>query len=287
MSRNKILLLEMESFFALGLAPLLVEVRLPVKAMVNPKSPVPKNFPGKAEFVSIDWRTFKFSTDFFADISAVVYFSGEAIWDLAEEKKFIETLVAAGVSQVVRLEEAHAKNMHAGQIVPSNAEQFLSKQKITSSCVRTQITMQSLLSVAEHVRKQDILYSASGGKCISFIEAGDIAKGVVKILLEVFPKNNYLFTGPLALSPFDVAEALSEVLGRPILSKNIPAQQVLTDLSQSKVPAKVAENIRANIEYITSGAADICTDDLEILGVKRRTINAFLRAAKAFFVAPA
>jgi uncharacterized protein YbjT (DUF2867 family) len=132
--------------------------------------------------------------------------------------------------------------------------------------LRPQSFMQNTLATARTVASEGRIYQPFKDGKLGMIDARDIGEVAAKVLTEEGHEGKvYTLTGPTAISFYDVAEALSEVLGKEVIYINIPlekAKEAMLNMGLSEWRADVL------IEYAkahSEGYSDWTTDDVEQL----------------------
>lgn len=132
----------------------------------------------------------------------------------------IDAAVKAGVGHFVLLSLQGAEK---NNFVPHHTlEQYLTKQKAAWTFLRPSFFMQNLSTThREEIRQKSEIFVPAGNGRTNFIDAGDIALAAVKTLTEPGHENKaYEITGSESLTYLEIADILSETLGRKITYKN-------------------------------------------------------------------
>ena len=122
----------------------------------------------------------------------------------------------AGVQHVVFLSLLGAEQ---NPLVPHRwIEWYLQSLEMDWTFLRPSFFMQNLSTThREEIRDRNEIFVPAGEGATSFIDARDIAAVAVRALTEAGHENAaYALTGPEALTYAEVADVLSDVLGRPI-----------------------------------------------------------------------
>ena len=130
--------------------------------------------------------------------------------------------------------------------------------------LRPQSFMQNTLMSAPTVSSEGRIYQPFKDGKLGMIDARDIGEVAAKVLAEEGHEGKvYTLTGPAAISLYDVAETLSEVLGKEVSYVDIPldnAKQAMLNMGLSEWRADVLmEYAKAHGE----GYSDWTTDDVE------------------------
>jgi uncharacterized protein YbjT (DUF2867 family) len=132
--------------------------------------------------------------------------------------------------------------------------------------------MQNTLATARTVASEGKIYQPFKDGKLGMIDARDIGEVAAKVLTEEGHEGKvYTLTGPAAISFYEVAEALSEVLGKEVRYVNIPledAKRAMLNIGLSEWRADVL------IEYAkahSEGYSNFTTEDVEQLTGHRAT----------------
>jgi uncharacterized protein YbjT (DUF2867 family) len=145
-------------------------------------------------------------------------------------------------------------------------EDELRSSVLPYTLLRPTTFMQNTLATARTVASEGRIYQPFKNGKLGMIDAWDIGEVAAKVLTEEGHESEvYTLTGPAAISFYDVAEALSEVLGKEVSYINIPlgkAKEAMLNMGLSEWRADVL------IEYAkahSEGYSDFTTNDVEQL----------------------
>ena len=132
--------------------------------------------------------------------------------------------------------------------------------------------MQNTLVTARTVASEGRIYQPFKDGKLGMIDARDIGEVAAKVLTEEGHEGKvYTLTGPAAISFYEVAEALSEILGKEVRYVNIPledAKRAMLNMGLSEWRAEVlVEYAKAHSE----GYSNFTTEDVEQLTGHRAT----------------
>jgi uncharacterized protein YbjT (DUF2867 family) len=145
-------------------------------------------------------------------------------------------------------------------------EEELISSGLPYTFLRPTTFMQNTLMAARRVASEGRIYQPFKDGRLGIIDARDIGEVAAKVLTEDGHEGTtYTLTGPAAISFYDVAEILSEVLGKEVSYINIPlekAKEAMLGMGLSEWRADVLiEYARAHSE----GYSDFTTEDFEQL----------------------
>jgi len=131
----------------------------------------------------------------------------------------IDGAARAGVEHVVKLSALGASDHSKLPIGRAHyeAELALMASGMRWTILRPHVFMQNLLAQAPGIVYEGRIVGASGDGKIPFIDTRDIAASAAVALTRAgHDGQKYILTGPEALSYYDVARILSDVIGRPV-----------------------------------------------------------------------
>jgi len=170
--------------------------------------------------------------------------------------------------RIVRLSVHQASHEAPSRNTRQHAEieDELASSGLPYTFLRPQSFMQNTLMAARTVASEGRIYQPFKDGKLGMIDARDIGEVAAKVLTEEGHEGKtYTLTGPAAISFHDVAQALSEVLGKEVSYINIPlekAKEAMINMSISEWRADVL------IEYAkahSEGYSNFTTEDVEQL----------------------
>jgi uncharacterized protein YbjT (DUF2867 family) len=132
--------------------------------------------------------------------------------------------------------------------------------------LRPQSYMQNTLMAAPTVASQGRIYQPMKSGRLGMIDARDVGEVAAKVLTEDGHEGKvYTLTGPAAISFYDVAEALSGVLGREVSYVNISLERAKEVMLGRGIPEWVADALNEYAKAHSEGYSDWTTYDFERL----------------------
>jgi uncharacterized protein YbjT (DUF2867 family) len=169
-------------------------------------------------------------------------------------------IVRLSVHQAFHQAPARNSRQHA------EIEDELASSGLPYTLLRPTTFMQNTLMAARTVASEGRIYQPFKDGRLGMIDARDIGEVAAKVLAEEGHEGKvYTLTGPAAISFYDVAQALSEVLGKEVSYVPIPlekAKEAMLDMGLSEWRADVL------IEYAkahSEGYSNFTTEDAEQL----------------------
>ena len=139
--------------------------------------------------------------------------------------------------------------------------------------------MQVTLMGANTVSDQGNLYHAMGDGKLGMIDARDIADVAVEVLTtDGHEGKGYTLTGPESVSFAQLAEQLSEVVGKEVRAVNVPVEAAKQSMLDMGFPEWVAGAFSEYFVHYANNYGDFFTDDVKnITGNSARTFLEFAR----------
>ncbi|WKE67734.1 NmrA family NAD(P)-binding protein [Streptomyces sp. WP-1] len=190
---------------------------------------------------------------------------------------FLQQARAAGVRRAVLLSSSA---IPSGGPAVGTVHQALPDLFDQWAVLRPSWFMQNFTGAHAHshsIRDEGILWTATEDGRVGFVDAEDIAAVAVRALTdEQAPDTDLVLTGPEALSYDDIATAITDVTGRPVLHRRLSYEQ-MRDRLATQLPLEFAAILAGMDRAIAEGAEDRVTDTVQRLtGRPPRTFRALL-----------
>lgn len=202
------------------------------------------------------------------------------------KRNFIHASRRGGIQRIVNLSVAGA-----GPKSPVNlfrwhweAEQDLESSGVSWTHLRpTDLTRYNIRAILPTVQAQGAFYSTIGEGRVAMVDELDVAEAAAATLTQdTHQGKTYTLTGPAAISYSQVAEALSQKLGKPISYIEVTPAQAKRSMTQAGIPEWVADFINDLRELERNGGASGVTQDVaHLLGRPARSFDASLAALLA------
>ncbi len=139
--------------------------------------------------------------------------------------------------------------------------------------------MQNTLMGASSVGDQGNLYHAIGDGRLGMIDARDVADVAVEVLTsDGHEGKGYTLTGPESITHAQLAEQLSEVVGKDVKAVNVPAEAAEQSMIDMGFPEWIAGALAEYSVVFSNNYGDFVTDDVQnITGNPARTFLEFAR----------
>jgi len=157
----------------------------------------------------------------------------------ANEKRFTDLAVAAGVKHLVKMSSMEAVAEAETPIPRAHwaAEEYIRASGLDWTMIKPNFFMQNLLASAGSIKAQRKFFLPMGDGTTGMADARDIGAVCAEVLTgEGHAGQSYEITGPEVLSFFDVADRFSEVLGEKVEYVPLPMEQFREKMSGILVP---------------------------------------------------
>ncbi|WP_457668967.1 SDR family oxidoreductase [Thiolapillus sp.] len=199
----------------------------------------------------------------------------------------IKAAQQAGVKQLVKLSGAGASTDSPSEIIRMHGEtDALVKQSgLTWTLLQPNSFYQNILGSIATIKEQNSFYLPMKDASQSMIDVRDIAEVAVAVLTDEGHENQtYRLSGPEALNFYQVAEILSEVLGRQIQYIDVPpeaARQAMLDMGMPQWNATALAEILAL--FAQGHHNEVTSTVKDITGHAPRSFRTFAEDHRAMF----
>ena len=241
--------------------------------------------PPGVEIVSLDYNRAETLRKALKGVDRVFLVGPPTAQLTALERKAMEVIAQSDVRQVVKLSamggrEAIFTRHHA------ESEDYIQATGVPYTFLRPNGFMQNMVNYnAPTINAQTAFYGSEGDGRVSHIDIRDVAAVAVKALTEDGHVGRaYTLTGPEALTNKEIAQILSDELGREIRFINLAPPQLKEALLSAGVPEWNADALLDLQRLYREGKATTVTRDVEqILGRQPISFAQFFRDHKFAF----
>ena len=184
------------------------------------------------------------------------------------EKSAIDAAAAARVRRVVKLSSivTAPDSPVAFWAWHAEIEQHLLDSGLPATLIRSAPYMSNVLSGAEQVAREDLLYAPAGEARMALIHPRDVGAAVAAALTTPGQDGRtHVITGPEAIGYRDVAAELARVLGRPVQYVDVPDGVAMDALVEAGLPDFVARHVVNVFGQLRRGVAQRPTATVEHL----------------------
>lgn len=168
---------------------------------------------------------------------------GTSLQQAANEVALIDAAVASGVRHIVKLSSFGPPTRLNPMAWHMQIEEHLARQAVASTTLRPSTFMDVLKRSAAAIASDSWAGAAGNGR-VNFIDTRDVARVARIALLEhVEPESQrvYHLTGPRAMTMHEIADELSQLLGRNVIYGKRTLEQQREVLLAEELPAYVAD----------------------------------------------
>jgi uncharacterized protein YbjT (DUF2867 family) len=265
----------------------LVEAGAPVRAMVRDRGRAGAVALPNVEVVEGDFDRPETLLGALAGVERAFLLTNSSERAEAQQVGFVDAARRSGVSHVVKLSQLGAE---AGSPVRflryhAAAEAALRASGIAYTLLRPNLYMQGLLNFRSTIASQGAFYAAAGDARVSAVDVRDIAAAAVAALTGPGHEGKtYELTGPRALTHAEMAEHLSEALGRPVAFVDIPPEAMRDALLGVGFPPWQADGLVEDYAHYRRGEAEAVASGVrDATGEAPRSFEEFARDYAAVF----
>ena len=203
------------------------------------------------------------------------------------EKSFVDMARECSVRHIVKM-SANGADSNSKALLKryhGDAEQYIRESGLRYTLVRPDFFMQNMLHVAGSIVEQDKFFMPMRAGQVGIIDVRDVARFVLDVLtLPGHEDKTYEITGPELLSFHDIADQLSEVMGREIRYVDQPAAEFKQSLLQWVPDDWYVETVSELFELIAQGSGALLNDEYtRVTGRTPTTLRRFFRDYSSFF----
>ncbi len=176
-----------------------------------------------------------------------------------QQCNFVDAAQKSKVKRIVKLSQmgananAHGRFHRYHRVV----EDHIIKSKIPYTFLRPNLFMQGLLNFRPTIAAQGVFFAPILHARISVVDVRDIGEVAAKTLLEhKHEGKTYDLTGPEALTHAEMAEQLSQAVGKTIRHVEVSPEVMKETLLKNGLPAWQADGILEDYEYYRKGEGE-------------------------------
>lgn len=176
-----------------------------------------------------------------------------------QQCNLVDAAKNAKVKCIVKLSQLGASPKAHGrfQRYHGAVEDYIIKSRIPYTFLRPNLFMQGLLSFRPTIASQGVFFSPLSQARISVVDVRDIGAVAAKALTETKHEGRtYDLTGPEALTHAEMAEQLSQAVGKPIKHVEVLPVVMKETLLKSGLPEWQAEGVVEDYERYRKGEAE-------------------------------
>ncbi|KAJ7728781.1 hypothetical protein B0H16DRAFT_240299 [Mycena metata] len=258
---------------ATPLATLLLEAKQSV-VLANRSGRVPEPFEG-VRFDWLDPSTYTIPFDSHGDIDRIYLVAPGILNMFPPMKAFIDVAVQKGVKRFVLMS---AGVLEMGGPAMGQVHQYLNTLNVEYSALRPSWFFDNFTSeYADRINSHNDIVSGAGDGQVGYVSTEDIAKVAFKALVDdVIEHNNPVIVGPELLSYDQIAEMLTNVLGRKITHTRLTGDKLKQLFFARDMPEDYAEMMVTLDSWVAGGAEQQLYQRADVVG--KRMLHAFFEA---------
>ncbi|SDG21975.1 SDR family oxidoreductase [Chitinophaga filiformis] len=200
---------------------------------------------------------------------------------------FVNAAHKAGVKHIVKLSQLAADEHSPVRFLRYHAvvENRIRELGMDYTFLRANLFMQGLTAFAHYIKYEGTFYGSLGDAAVSSVDVRDIAAVAATALTEPGHENKiYPITGPAAITHFQMAEILSDVLGINIKYVDLTPEQMQGALTVAGFPQwQVGGLIEDYAHYARGEAAHVFNTVKDITGQHAISFEQFALDYKQYF----
>ncbi len=204
-----------------------------------------------------------------------------------QQKNFVEEAKRGGVKHIVKQSQWAANENSNVRFLRYHAavEKAIENSGIDYTFLRPNLFMQNFLSFADLIKGEGKFYADAGNCKISIVDVRDIAEVAAAALTETGHAGKiYDITGPEALTHYEIAQKLSDALGKKIEYVDTPPDMMRELVINFGIPEWQAEGLTEDFAHYRRGeAAEIADGVKKATGKNPYSFDVFARDYKSFF----
>lgn len=203
----------------------------------------------------------------------------------AQQLHFVEAAARAGVRHVAVLSQLGAREDSPVRYLRYHAavENRVRELGIGHTFLRPNLYFQGLLAFGPSIARDGTFGAPIGDARVSAIDVFDIGEVAASVLAattpeDVSPEDNTLtLTGPQALTHAEMADSLSDALGRRVTFTDVPAEAFAAVLQEVLPPWQVGGTVEDYAHYRRGEAEAVSSAVQDVTGRRPRTFDEFVR----------
>lgn len=186
-----------------------------------------------------------------------------------QDRQQMNVVEAAGNAGVLHLIKVSALGISEDSSVSLSrmhamVEAKIRKTEMSYTFLHPHSFMQNLLSNARTIKEMNTVFSPLGDARIPMVDARDVASVAARVCVgEGHEGKTYIITGPQAVSYDDIAQVLSEKLGKEISHSRISLEDSREAMIEAGLPTWLAEDLTELNKIFSSGVAEDVSPDVK------------------------
>lgn len=204
-----------------------------------------------------------------------------------QDENALRAAKKAGVQHLVKLSTFEAVDPLMTEHVKwhREREELIRASGLAWTFLRPTMFMSTALDWAKTIRQDGTFQFPGGAGKVPAVDPWDVA-AVARVALTTAGHEGraYALTGPKALSFSEMAQILSEVLGKPVHYADMPEQEAREMMRHAGLPDYVIDGLAQTFLAIRTHRLEYTTDDVQrVTGRPPRTFEVWCREHRAAF----
>jgi uncharacterized protein YbjT (DUF2867 family) len=241
---------------------------------------------GAVEVVVADFERPDQLADALKDVAAAYLVTPSSERAQAQQERFVELAVEAGVTHVVKLSQLAADESSPVRYLRYHAavERRIRELGLDYTFLRPNLFFQGLLAMGASVRDQGRIFAPIGEARISAIDVRDIAAVAAAALTEPGHRGaTYTLTGPEGVTHTEIAAALTAATGREVEFIDVPPAAFAEQLRGVLPDWQLDGLVEDYAHYARGEAAEVSPAVPEVTGRPARDLAGFVREYSGAF----
>jgi uncharacterized protein YbjT (DUF2867 family) len=221
----------------------------------------------------------------FQDCDAMFLLGPNALNQTELELNAVDAAKGAGVRHIVKQSVmGAAEEAYSLATIHRPVEKAIERSGMAWTFLRPNSFMQNAVTfMAPTIRAEGAFYSASAQGRISHVDVRDIAAvAVAALTTDGHEGQIYTLTGPEALTYDEMAEELSQGVGRVIRHVSLPAADLKVAMLEAGMPEAIADRMLDLERYFREDRASTITDDVKrVIGREPKRFADYVRHTAA------
>lgn len=216
--------------------------------------------------VTIDYNHPKLLQTAFRGCDKLFLLGPNALDQTQLERNAVDAAKSAGVRHIVKQSVMGAEDeAFSLALVHRPVEKAIESSGMAWTFLRPNSFMQNIVTfMSGSIKAESAIYSASASARVSHVDVRDIAAVAAKALTEpAHTEKAYTLTGPESLSYGDLANELSNVLGRPIQHISLSPSDLKQGMLAEGMPEELADRMLDLERFFREDQASLVTGDIK------------------------
>jgi uncharacterized protein YbjT (DUF2867 family) len=199
-----------------------------------------------------------------------------------QQLAFVAAAERAGVEHVVKLSQFGAREDSPVRFLRYHAavEAALEASAMDVTVLRPNLFMQGVLMFADFIRAKNAFFAAAGDAPVSLVDVEDVSAAAAAALTgDGHAGRTYTLTGPAAVTHAEIAQTLSDVLGRPIEYVDVAPEHLRAAMVGMGMDPWQADGLVEDYAHYRRGeAAEVTTGVRDATGAAPTDLRSFVEA---------